>query len=133
MAEQIERVPPGQVVAVTRVDGAERSVGTATTMRTRRPPFALPLTWGDAIGGHGLPNHDPAGVEVSVRWRGETKPFFVVNHTDAEQTVTLGEEVEILLAGADDAPREGVHVAGAALRLAPYGVLVAPGGVADGD
>jgi GNAT superfamily N-acetyltransferase len=77
VAEQVERFPDGQFVAVTRVDGAERVVGTATTMRTGRPPFALPLTWGDAIGDHGLPYHDPTGawlygVEIAVHpayWR----------------------------------------------------------------
>ena len=77
VAEQIERFPAGQFVAVARIDGAERVVGTATTMRTRRPPFAPPLTWAEAIGDHRLPHHDPTGawlygVEIAVHpayWR----------------------------------------------------------------
>ena len=82
----------------------------------------------------GVPGSEhAAGVEVSVRWQGETKLFFALNHTDAEQTVALGEDVEILLSGADGAPQEGLQAAGTALRLAPYGVLVAQGGVAGGD
>jgi GNAT superfamily N-acetyltransferase len=83
--EQLERFPEGQFVAVvrthdagvrphdagTRHDGAEIVVGTATTMRTRRPPDAPPLGWTAVIGDYGLPNHDPEGdwlygVEIAV-------------------------------------------------------------------
>jgi len=69
--EQLERFPEGQFVAVTRADGAEIVVGTATTMRTRRPPDAPPLGWNAVIGHYGLPNHDPEGdwlygVEIAV-------------------------------------------------------------------
>jgi GNAT superfamily N-acetyltransferase len=77
VAEQLERFPEGQFVATTRAGGAEHVIGTATTMRTRRPPAAPPLTWREAIGDHGLPHHDPTGswlygVEIAVHpdyWR----------------------------------------------------------------
>lgn len=69
---QLERFPEGQFVAVTTVDGREVVVGTATTLRTSRPPDAPPLTWFEVIGDHGLPTHDPDGdwlygVEIAVR------------------------------------------------------------------
>jgi GNAT superfamily N-acetyltransferase len=53
------------------VRGREIVVGTATTMRTRRPPDAPPLGWHAVIGDYGLPNHDPEGdwlygVEIAV-------------------------------------------------------------------
>ncbi len=76
--EQLERFPEGQFVAVLRThdagtheDGTEIVVGTATTMRTKRPPDAPPLGWTAVIGDYGLPNHDPEGdwlygVEIAV-------------------------------------------------------------------
>jgi len=69
--EQLERFPEGQFVAVLRDGRAELVVGTATTMRTRRPPEAPPLGWNAVIGDYGLPNHDPEGdwlygVEIAV-------------------------------------------------------------------
>jgi len=69
--EQLERFPEGQFVAVLRERGAEIVVGTATTMRTRRPPTAPPLGWNEVIGDYGLPHHDPEGdwlygVEIAV-------------------------------------------------------------------
>jgi len=69
--EQLERFPEGQFVAVHRDRGAEIVVGTATTMRTRRPPTAPPLGWNEVIGDYGLPHHDPDGdwlygVEIAV-------------------------------------------------------------------
>jgi GNAT superfamily N-acetyltransferase len=68
---QLERFPEGQFVAVTHQDGREMVVGTATTLRTRRPPDAPPLRWHDVIGDYSLPNHDPEGtwlygVEIAV-------------------------------------------------------------------
>jgi|GEM_PF-451393 len=71
VARQLERFPEGQFVAVTVRDGEEVVVGTATTMRTRRPPDAPPLTWHEVIGDYGLPRHDPEGawlygVEIAV-------------------------------------------------------------------
>jgi len=71
VARQLERFPEGQFVAVTVRDGAEVVVGTATTMRTRRPPEAPPMTWHQVIGDYGLPRHDPEGswlygVEIAV-------------------------------------------------------------------
>jgi GNAT superfamily N-acetyltransferase len=72
VAQQLERFPEGQFVAVVAQGGEELVVGTATTLRTRRPPEAAPLTWREVIGDHGLPNHDPDGdwlygVEIAVR------------------------------------------------------------------
>lgn len=69
--QQLERFPEGQFVAVTHQDGREIVVGTATTLRTRRPPDAPPLCWHDVIGDYSLPNHDPEGawlygVEIAV-------------------------------------------------------------------
>lgn len=69
--EQLERFPEGQFVAVTRDGAAEVVVGSATTMRTKRPPDAPPLGWTAVIGNYGLPNHDPEGdwlygVEIAV-------------------------------------------------------------------
>ena len=71
IAEQLERFPEGQFVAVVREAGVERVVGTSATMRTRRPPDAPPLPWRTVIGDYGLPNHDPGGewlygVEIAV-------------------------------------------------------------------
>ncbi len=71
VARQLERFPEGQFVAVTRSGGREVVVGTATTLRTARPPDAPPLTWYEVIGDHGLPTHDPDGawlygVEIAV-------------------------------------------------------------------
>jgi GNAT superfamily N-acetyltransferase len=68
---QLERFPEGQFVAVTHRDGDEIVVGTATTLRTRRPPDAPPLRWHDVIGDYSLPHHDPDGawlygVEIAV-------------------------------------------------------------------
>lgn len=71
VAEQLERFPEGQFVAVVRRDDEEIVVGTATTLRTDRPPEAPPLTWREVIGDYGLPQHDPKGcwlygVEIAV-------------------------------------------------------------------
>ncbi len=71
VARQLERFPEGQFVAVTRSGGRDVVVGTATTLRTARPPDAPPLTWYEVIGDHGLPTHDPDGawlygVEIAV-------------------------------------------------------------------
>ena len=68
---QLERFPEGQFVAVTHQGGREVVVGTATTLRTRRPPEAPPLCWRDVIGDYSLPRHDPEGawlygVEIAV-------------------------------------------------------------------
>ena len=69
--QQLERFPEGQFVAVTLEGGREVVVGTATTMRTRRPPDAPPLSWHRVIGDYGLAHHDPDGawlygVEIAV-------------------------------------------------------------------
>jgi len=71
VGEQLERFPEGQFVAVTYEDGAEKVIGMATTMRTRRSPDEPPLPWYDVIGSFGLRNHDPDGqwlygVEIAV-------------------------------------------------------------------
>lgn len=71
VAEQLVRFPEGQFVATTSIDGQEVVVGTATTLRTSRPPEAPPLSWHQVIGDHGLPHHDPDGawlygVEIAV-------------------------------------------------------------------
>jgi GNAT superfamily N-acetyltransferase len=71
VAEQLERFPEGQFVAVVRHDGGDLVVGTATTLRTDRPPDAPPLGWWEVIGDYGLPRHDPQGrwlygVEIAV-------------------------------------------------------------------
>jgi ribosomal protein S18 acetylase RimI-like enzyme len=71
-AEQIERFPEGQFVAVTTVNGEELVVGMAATMRTNKPPTEPPLPWIEAIGSLGIANHVPQGdwlygVEASVR------------------------------------------------------------------
>ena len=72
VAEQLERFPEGQFVAVVREDGKEKVIGAATTMRTGRSPFEFPLRWLEMIGSYGLANHDPSGnwlygVEMAVR------------------------------------------------------------------
>jgi GNAT superfamily N-acetyltransferase len=72
VAQQLERFPEGQFVAVVRRDGEDLVVGTATTLRTDRPPDAPPLGWWEVIGDYGLPRHDPQGrwlygVEIAVR------------------------------------------------------------------
>ncbi len=71
VAEQLERFPDGQFVAVTYEDGREKVVGMATTMLTSRDPDEEPLAWYDMIGSFGLRNHDPDGswlygVEIAV-------------------------------------------------------------------
>jgi len=71
VAQQLERFAEGQFVAVARVDGRERVVGTSTTLRTSRPPTAAPLPWYQVIGDYGIPHHDPDGswlygVEIAV-------------------------------------------------------------------
>ena len=67
LRQQLERFPEGQFVALAcgsdDIDGhTARVVGTATLMRTSRPPSATPLPWLDAIGSPSLGNHDPDGV-----------------------------------------------------------------------
>ncbi|HEX7040259.1 MAG TPA: GNAT family N-acetyltransferase [Trueperaceae bacterium] len=71
VAEQLERFPEGQFVAVTYEDGRERVVGMASTMLTARTPDDEPLAWYDMVGSFGLRNHDPDGdwlygVEIAV-------------------------------------------------------------------
>ena len=71
VAEQLERFPIGQFVAVTYEDGAEKVIGMATTMITSRSPDDEPLPWYDVIGSFGLRNHEPEGdwlygVEIAV-------------------------------------------------------------------
>ncbi|HET8985354.1 MAG TPA: GNAT family N-acetyltransferase [Trueperaceae bacterium] len=71
VAEQLERFPIGQFVAVTYEDGAEKVIGMGTTMITSRSPDHEPLPWYDVIGSFGLRNHDPEGdwlygVEIAV-------------------------------------------------------------------
>ena len=71
VAEQLERFPEGQFVAVTYEDGGEKVVGMASTMLTARSPDEPPLAWYDMIGSFGLRNNDPDGdwlygVEIAV-------------------------------------------------------------------
>ena len=71
VAQQLERFPEGQFVAIVREGGRERVVGTSTTLRTCRPPTEAPLCWQHVIGDYGIPNHDPEGrwlygVEIAV-------------------------------------------------------------------
>jgi GNAT superfamily N-acetyltransferase len=71
VAEQLERFPIGQFVAVAYEDGAEKVIGMGTTMITSRSPDHEPLPWYDVIGSFGLRNHDPQGdwlygVEIAV-------------------------------------------------------------------
>ena len=71
VAQQLERFPEGQFVAIVREAGRERVVGTSTTLRTARAPSELPLPWHEVIGDYGIPTHDPAGawlygVEIAV-------------------------------------------------------------------
>ncbi|NLG08283.1 MAG: GNAT family N-acetyltransferase [Deinococcales bacterium] len=71
VAEQLERFPEGQFVAITYEGGVEKVIGMACTMRTRRSPDERPLPWYDVIGSFGLRNHDPEGewlygVEIAV-------------------------------------------------------------------
>lgn len=71
LRQQLDRFPEGQFVALAYDGDEERVVGTATLMRTSRPPSARPLPWIEAIGSHGLVNHDPKGawlygVEMAV-------------------------------------------------------------------
>ncbi len=71
VAEQLERFPEGQFVAVTYEDGKEKVIGMASTMLTERSPDEAPLAWYDMIGSFGLRNHDPEGdwlygVEIAV-------------------------------------------------------------------
>ncbi len=62
VAQQLERFPEGQFVAVVRDGDRERVVGTSTTLRTDRPPSEPPLPWHEVIGDYGIPKHDPDGV-----------------------------------------------------------------------
>lgn len=76
LRQQLDRFPEGQFVALAyEADDeeriVERVVGTATLMRTSRPPSATPLPWIEAIGSHGLANHEADGewlygVEMAV-------------------------------------------------------------------
>lgn len=71
VAEQLERFPEGQFVAVGYEDGAEKVIGMATTMITARSPNEPALPWYDEIGSFGLRNHEPDGewlygVEIAV-------------------------------------------------------------------
>ena len=74
IAQQLERFPEGQFVAVVRAGGRERVVGTSTTLRTARAPTEPPLPWREAIGDYGIPTHEPEGawlygVEIAVHPR----------------------------------------------------------------
>jgi GNAT superfamily N-acetyltransferase len=68
--QQVAVFPEGQFVAlVTDEHGKERVVGTATTMRTDKPPHSRP--WKQTIGSIGIANHAPDGdwlygVEMAV-------------------------------------------------------------------
>lgn len=71
VAQQLERFPEGQFVAIVREGGCERVVGTSTTLRTARPPTETPLPWQQVIGDYGIRHHDPQGawlygVEIAV-------------------------------------------------------------------
>jgi len=71
VAEQLERFPAGQFVAVTYEDGAEKVIGMATTMITARSPSEPALPWYEEIGSFGLRHHEPDGhwlygVEIAV-------------------------------------------------------------------
>lgn len=57
----LERFAVGQFVAVTTVNGVEKVIGVALSMRTNYAPSARPLSWRDMIGDLSLKNHDPKG------------------------------------------------------------------------
>lgn len=66
--EQLTRFPEGQFVALYE---EKTVVGIAATMRTSYPPTEKPRDWMIAIGGLGIPNHEPDGdwlygVEMAV-------------------------------------------------------------------
>lgn len=67
--EQLKHFPEGQFVALYN---EALVVALAATMRTSYPPTEDPHDWMDAIGGLGIPNHEPDGdwlygVEMAVR------------------------------------------------------------------
>jgi beta-galactosidase len=62
----------------------------------------------------------PAGVEVSARWQGQRRLLFVLNHTNAPQTVHLSGEFHDLLSGQ-------ALTAPATLPAKEVWILVSPG------
>lgn len=73
VAQQIERFPEGQFIAVHREDDdSNLVVGMASTMRISRPPTEKALEWMEQLGDLGIKNHEPDGdwlygVEMAVR------------------------------------------------------------------
>ena len=57
----LSRFPEGQLLAVADVDGEEKVIGVALSLRTNHTPSAEPLSWYEAIGDLTLANHDPTG------------------------------------------------------------------------
>lgn len=69
VANQLQRFPEGQFVALLEENGQHRVVGTAHTMRVRESPY--PGQWMTTIGDIGISNHVPDGewlygVEMAV-------------------------------------------------------------------
>ncbi len=57
----LERFSKGQLIAVADIDGQEKVVGVALSLRTSYDPTEKPLPWEKVIGDLTLANHDPEG------------------------------------------------------------------------
>ena len=57
----LKRFGEGQLIAVANIDGQERVVGVALSLRTGYDPTSKPLPWEEVIGDLTLANHDKDG------------------------------------------------------------------------
>ena len=57
----LTRFAEGQLIAVADVDGQEKVIGVALSLRTSYDPSERPLPWDEVIGDLTLANHDPKG------------------------------------------------------------------------
>lgn len=57
----LERFTEGQLIAVADIEGQEKVVGVALSLRTSYDPAERPLRWEEVIGDLTLANHDPEG------------------------------------------------------------------------
>lgn len=57
----ITTFPEGQFVALSTINGKEKVIGVAVSMRTNRRPSEKPLSWRNMIGDLSLNNHAPKG------------------------------------------------------------------------
>jgi GNAT superfamily N-acetyltransferase len=59
--QTISGFPEGQLVAVATINGQDKVIGVALSLRTNYSPAEKPLSWLQMIGNLGLSKHDPTG------------------------------------------------------------------------